>query len=135
LRLVAFFRCGGLPAAAPGHFRTRLACGGLRWPVVVWWCVYDGASRGRKPTGVAFDCVLWCFYGVFRCGGVHAAAPGHFRTRLAMGGRLCVVGNHAWPVAVSEMWQIGEQISDAANFAGHSRLSVGAGGRKCAGRQ
>jgi len=33
------------------------------------------------------------------------------------------------------MWQIGEQISDAANFAGHSRLSVGAGGRKCAGRQ
>jgi hypothetical protein len=111
----------------------RRPCRGTRalpYPARLWGRVCVGgnqASRGREPTGVAFDCV----FSVWRrpCRGTRALP---YPARLR--GRVCGVGNHSWPVAVCEMWQIGEQIPGGANFAGHSRLSVGAGGREMRGQ-
>jgi len=71
-------RCGGIRAAAPGHFRSRLAC---------VTCV-RGWQWG-EPWAEAHGCCDWLrLVAFFRCGGIPAVAPGHFRTRLAWGSGL-----------------------------------------------
>ena len=80
MAFLVFLRCGGIRAAAPGHFRTRLAC-----VMCVRW------RQSGEPWAGAHGCREWLRLVVFlRCGGIRAAAPGHFRTRLACGG-LCAL--------------------------------------------